>query len=145
MRFLRTTAPCFLLALALGSPSGWCQSSSIKADVPRPGAKISPTLYGIFFEEINHAGDGGIYAELMRNRTFEEKTTLACSDISLGGSADPDGRRNALLELHVRLEDQLRRLQKRFVERNRLPCVRTAELLSHEGLPAVASSAPPAN
>jgi alpha-L-arabinofuranosidase len=30
-----------------------------------PGPKISPTLYGIFFEEINHAGDGGLYTELI--------------------------------------------------------------------------------
>ncbi len=38
----------------------------------RPGVKISPMLYGIFFEEINHAGDGGLYAELIRNRSFED-------------------------------------------------------------------------
>jgi alpha-L-arabinofuranosidase len=31
-------------------------------------------LYGIFFEEINHAGDGGLYAELLRNRSFEESS-----------------------------------------------------------------------
>lgn len=33
---------------------------------------ISATQYGVFFEEINHAGDGGLYAELIRNRSFEE-------------------------------------------------------------------------
>src|SRR5207247_1499298 len=43
---------------------------TIQAD--HPGPKISPTLYGIFFEEINCAGDGGIYAELIRNRSFED-------------------------------------------------------------------------
>ncbi len=37
-----------------------------------PGIKVSPNLYGVFFEEINHAGDGGLYAELVRNRDFEE-------------------------------------------------------------------------
>lgn len=36
------------------------------------GAEVSPTMYGIFFEEINHAGDGGLYAELVKNRSFEE-------------------------------------------------------------------------
>lgn len=36
------------------------------------GPLVSPMLYGIFFEEINCAGDGGIYAELVRNRSFEE-------------------------------------------------------------------------
>lgn len=36
------------------------------------GASVSPTMYGVFFEEINHAGDGGLYAELVQNRSFEE-------------------------------------------------------------------------
>src|SRR5437870_3104104 len=36
------------------------------------GPSVSPTLYGVFFEEINHAGEGGLYAELVRNRTFKE-------------------------------------------------------------------------
>lgn len=42
----------------------------IRAD--RPGPQVSPTLYGIFFEEINCSGDGGLYAELVRNRSFED-------------------------------------------------------------------------
>ena len=33
---------------------------------------VSPDLYGIFFEDINNAADGGIYAELIRNRSFED-------------------------------------------------------------------------
>ena len=41
-------------------------------DTDNRGAKISPLLYGIFFEEINHAGDGGLYAEMIRNRSFED-------------------------------------------------------------------------
>ncbi|MCD8312598.1 MAG: carbohydrate binding domain-containing protein [Bacteroidales bacterium] len=40
---------------------------------PTPnGVNISPMLYGIFYEDINHAADGGIYAELIRNRSFED-------------------------------------------------------------------------
>ena len=35
------------------------------------GIKASPRLYGIFFEEINHAGEGGLYAEMVLNRDFE--------------------------------------------------------------------------
>jgi hypothetical protein len=35
-------------------------------------------LYGIFFEKLNHAGDGGRYAELVRNPGFEEQTTGRC-------------------------------------------------------------------
>jgi len=44
----------------------------ITVDVNKDGAAIPPTLYGIFYEEINHAGDGGLYAELVRNRGFED-------------------------------------------------------------------------
>ncbi|MFY7814538.1 MAG: alpha-L-arabinofuranosidase, partial [Chryseobacterium taeanense] len=33
--------------------------------------KIQPTMYGIFFEDINFAADGGLYAELIKNRSFE--------------------------------------------------------------------------
>ncbi|WP_352421617.1 alpha-L-arabinofuranosidase C-terminal domain-containing protein [Proteiniphilum sp.] len=36
------------------------------------GAEIAPSMFGVFFEEINHAGDGGLYAELVKNRSFEE-------------------------------------------------------------------------
>ena len=35
---------------------------------------ISPTLYGLFYEDINNAADGGIYAEMIQNRSFEEFT-----------------------------------------------------------------------
>lgn len=41
----------------------------IKAN--KPGAKIQPTMYGHFFEDINFAADGGLYAELVKNRSFE--------------------------------------------------------------------------
>lgn len=44
----------------------------IDVDAQQRGPKISPTHYGIFFEDINHAADGGIYAELIRNRSFED-------------------------------------------------------------------------
>lgn len=43
----------------------------LNISVDRPGHRISPTLYGIFFEEINFAGDGGLYAELVRNGSLE--------------------------------------------------------------------------
>jgi len=41
----------------------------VRADAP--GAKISPTMYGIFFEDINFGADGGLYAEMVKNRSFE--------------------------------------------------------------------------
>lgn len=48
------------------------QVARIDVDAGAEGTPISPVLWGIFFEEINHAGDGGIYAELVRNRSFED-------------------------------------------------------------------------
>lgn len=35
------------------------------------GSDIQPTMYGIFFEDINYAADGGLYGELIKNRSFE--------------------------------------------------------------------------
>jgi alpha-L-arabinofuranosidase len=46
----------------------------IVVDVDKPGHAVPDTLYGIFFEEINHAGDGGLYAEMVLNRDFEMTT-----------------------------------------------------------------------
>ena len=45
---------------------------TIDIDAQQRGPMISPTHYGIFFEDINHAADGGLYAELIRNRSFED-------------------------------------------------------------------------
>lgn len=47
-------------------------NAQIRVNTQQLGAKISPTLHGIFFEEISHAGEGGLYAELIQNRGFEE-------------------------------------------------------------------------
>ncbi len=48
------------------------QSAGISVDAGKQGPGISPMMYGIFFEEINHAGDGGLWAEMIRNRSFED-------------------------------------------------------------------------
>ena len=37
----------------------------------KPGALIQLTMYGLFFEDINYGADGGLYAELIKNRSFE--------------------------------------------------------------------------
>ena len=59
----------FVCALAVMNASA---QITIRVDAGQRGPKISPTHYGIFFEDINHAADGGIYAELIRNRSFED-------------------------------------------------------------------------
>lgn len=45
----------------------------IDIDVAHETAEIAPTMYGVFFEDINRSADGGMYAELIFNRGFEEK------------------------------------------------------------------------
>ena len=40
-------------------------------NMKKPGAPIQPTMYGLFFEDINFGADGGLYAELIKNRSFE--------------------------------------------------------------------------
>lgn len=49
------------------------QENILTINVSQKGAPISPGMYGVFFEEISHAGDGGLYAEMVQNRGFEER------------------------------------------------------------------------
>jgi len=63
----------FLILLLL--PGIAFSQPKLTLDVNRTGVAVSPTHYGIFFEDINHAADGGLYAELIRNRSFEDTTT----------------------------------------------------------------------
>ncbi len=46
--------------------------ATLTVHADQTGPRVNPSLYGVFFEEINHAGDGGLYAELVRNRDFQE-------------------------------------------------------------------------
>ena len=46
-------------------------SNIITVNAGKPGSVIQPTMWGIFFEDINFAADGGVYAELVKNRSFE--------------------------------------------------------------------------
>ena len=49
-----------------------CTNTGITLDFTKPGASVSPMLYGLMTEEINHSYDGGLYAELIRNRIFKD-------------------------------------------------------------------------
>ena len=57
-------------ALLVGAVS-FAQVHRMDIDLKKVGAPIQPTMYGIFFEDINYAADGGLYAELVKNRSFE--------------------------------------------------------------------------
>lgn len=66
MRKLLTIAAAAALSL---SASAATNNLTLKAD--KPGAPIQPTMYGLFFEDINFGADGGLYAEKIKNRSFE--------------------------------------------------------------------------
>ena len=79
-----------LLLLTSGAPSTAAPEAKLTVQVDKPGAKISPMLWGIFFEDINHSADGGIYAELVRNRSFEDSDKPEHWSLVTGGSAKAD-------------------------------------------------------
>jgi alpha-L-arabinofuranosidase len=70
---LHTWLTAVILAAAFSANA---QPAKISVAVDQPGHRISPTLWGIFFEDINLSADGGIYPEMVRNRSFEDADTL---------------------------------------------------------------------
>ncbi|HZL11666.1 MAG TPA: alpha-L-arabinofuranosidase C-terminal domain-containing protein [Prolixibacteraceae bacterium] len=64
--FILATIFCLLFVM-----ESFSQERNLTVNVNKPIAPIQPTMWGIFFEDINMAADGGIYAELVKNRSFE--------------------------------------------------------------------------
>ena len=65
----------WLGGLTLAATLHAAPAAKITVNVDQPGHAISPTLWGVFFEDINLSADGGIYPELVRNRSFEDAAT----------------------------------------------------------------------
>ena len=61
-----------LLLIAAGVQAQ--QPATLDIDAQKPIAQVSPTLYGLMTEEINHSYDGGLYPELIRNRAFMDNS-----------------------------------------------------------------------
>jgi alpha-N-arabinofuranosidase len=77
----------------------------IKAD--QVVAKVSPMLYGLMTEEINYSYEGGLYGELVRNRTFKANPTNAVFWSAVGNaviSLDTNAPLNAALNVSLKLE-----------------------------------------
>jgi len=70
MKLLKYVAATAAVAVTLPGAA----RETLFIDAARKGHDINKGMYGIFFEEINHSGDGGLYAELIQNRGFEEQT-----------------------------------------------------------------------
>lgn len=60
----------FAVALTLAATFPHAAAPAITIDASTPAGKVSPLLYGLMTEEINHSYDGGLYAELIQNRAF---------------------------------------------------------------------------
>ena len=61
---------CVPVLLVLGMTTSRAAGPTITIDATAPSGKVSPLFYGLMTEEINHAYDGGLYAELIHNRAF---------------------------------------------------------------------------
>ena len=103
MKIQRTLIASMLFACGLGTSA----QVNLKVDVAQKGVEVSPTLYGIFYEDINYASDGGLYAELIRNRSFEynadspEHWTAERSKISLATEGLLNEKQGHALRLEV--------------------------------------------
>src|SRR5689334_4902176 len=104
---LRLFLTPLLLVAALAS--AWAQNPTLTIEAGQPVAKVSPMHYGLMTEEINHSYDGGLYAELIRNRVFLDDASAPAhwSVITNGGEAtmalDPANPFNDKLTMSLRL------------------------------------------
>ena len=72
----------------------FAQNPKLILDFNKPGTHVSPKLYGLMTEEINHSYDGGLYAELIRNRIFKDNRNAP-----EGWSVIQDGEAKASIQL----------------------------------------------
>ena len=70
-----TKIAALLCALLMLLPMA-ASASTVTADAAVTTVEMSDTLYGLFFEDINYGADGGLYAELLQNRSFEYEDIL---------------------------------------------------------------------
>jgi len=99
------------LFLVLPLMSSLAADATLTIDATRPVAKVSPILYGLMTEEINYCYDGGLYAELVRNRAFldDAATPVHWSAVQGSGSAvtialDPGQPLNEAIPTSLRID-----------------------------------------
>lgn len=76
MKRFFTTCVCMVLFACAFLPTAGAEQVTWTVDMASQGIDMSDTLYGLFYEDINYAADGGLYAELLRNRSFENRDLL---------------------------------------------------------------------
>src|SRR5262245_29497823 len=65
------TAVFTMAIMFISSCLSGADTTTLIVETDKPGAAINPAMWGIFFEDINFGADGGLYAELVKNRGFE--------------------------------------------------------------------------
>ncbi len=74
---MKTNKRLFACALAVTSAlASFAQPQVLDVNTKKAGATVQSTMYGLFFEDINYAADGGLYGELVKNRSFEFPQSL---------------------------------------------------------------------
>lgn len=100
---IRLALLCF--ALVPAALFSQVNPATISVDVGHPGAAISQQMFGLFFEDINFAADGGLYPELVKNRSFEFSDPMTgwheIMVVNANGMAAPKG------EMDIRTQDPL--------------------------------------
>ena len=79
------------MALALSASMSAQAQHVMDVNTKKIGAPVQSTMYGLFFEDINYAADGGLYGELVMNRSFEFPNAFAGWDISGKVTLKSDG------------------------------------------------------
>src|SRR5438105_15290209 len=120
MTNLRSATACLVLGAALCVLSMQALRADVTAtldiDVSKRGPAIPPTFGGLMTEEINHSYDGGLFAELIQNRTFQDpaprQRQVSAPDLPVHWSLIGDGRAtvdrndpvNSALPISLRLD-----------------------------------------
>src|SRR5215217_4579807 len=97
--------------LVLGLTATRAAGPAVTIDTASAAGKVSPLFYGLMTEEINHAYDGGLYAELVRNRAFldDAESPVHWSVVQGNGAAaavalDPGEPLNPVIGISLRLD-----------------------------------------
>jgi len=113
---MKSLSPTLLVSLMLAwgtslaiadEPAATNAIPEIQIHVGQVTGQVSPTLYGLMTEEINFSYEGGIYGELLRNRTFKANPTNAVFWSTVGGAAislDHDQPLNSALNVSLKLD-----------------------------------------
>lgn len=73
---MRCAVATMFLAVSLAAAGAADSTVKVSVDAAATGKPVPSTLHGIFFEDINYGADGGLYAELVQNRSFEHRDRL---------------------------------------------------------------------